>query len=252
MEVTLPENKLFKVVESTSNQWRPNTIKNLLFSCLVKGLITLIDLSAVKAENSNTHRSIRCKVQRTLCFLFIFFLNAFRYINACTRHLAAILNLMAASCLKTWSLLELCASIILDSSSSGSRITICQLRVKYFSNNPPLFFTSGSTDVSLVSWPFHLPCSLSVKREVEGGVLVRSKEKEEMFLSIRLHLWSSWRSVSVNSLYAPEGKYFSPGIWGMKPEVFCFDPCALHPSLNCPLRAPSHQIPGPGAETGSA
>lgn len=38
------------------------------------------------------------------------------------------------------------ASIILKSSDSGGGF--CQLRVKYFSNATPLFFTSGSTDVS--------------------------------------------------------------------------------------------------------
>lgn len=146
-------------------------------------------------------------------------------------------------CKNIWSLLDQksrssVASIILEHSSPGSRITACQLRVKYFSTSTPLFFTSGSTDVSLVPWPFYLPCLLSEKKgggHIKKGYSAR-REEEEMFLCIILLMWSSRRSVSMNSLSAPKGKYFSVGIWGMKPEVLCFDPCALPPP---PLPSPS-------------
>lgn len=130
-------------------------------------------------------------------------------------------------------------SIILASRSPGSGITACQLRVKYFSTTTPLFFTSGSTDVSLVQWPFtYRACWV---KKGEGGHIKKGcsarREEEEMFLCVILHMWSSWRSVSMNSLSAPKGKHFSTGIWGMKPEVLCFDPCAL-PPLHCPPLAP--------------
>lgn len=76
------------------------------------------------------------------------------------------------------------------------------------------------------------------KREGGGGTLKKGYqargEEEEMFLCIMPHMWSSCRSVSKNSLSAPKGKYFSAGIWGMKPEVLCFDPCAYPPSLPSP------------------
>lgn len=63
------------------------------------------------------------------------------------------------------------------------------------------------------------------------------REEEEMFLCITLRMWSPCRSVSVNSLSAPKGKYCLAGIWGTKPEVLCFDPCALPPP-NTPAPPP--------------
>lgn len=157
--------------------------------------------------------------------------------------LYAIFPLLNASCVKTCNLCwtkgdgSSVGSIILESCSPGSGITACQLRVKYFSTTTPLFFTSGSTDVSLVPWPFTYRACWVKKGEgghIKKGYRARRAE-EEMFLCIILHMWSSWRSVSMNSLSAPKGKYFSAGIWGMKPEVLCFDPLA---PLHCPPIAP--------------
>lgn len=131
---------------------------------------------------------------------------------------------------KRWSCL---ASIMVESSSPSSGITAFQRRVKYFSTTH-LFFTSGTTDVSLFPWPFYLPCLLSEKRggggHVKKGYRAR-REEEDIFLCVILRVWSLWTSVSMNSLSAPKGKLFLAGICGMKPEGFYFDPCAL-PSLS--------------------
>lgn len=68
----------------------------------------------------------------------------------------------------------------------------CQLRVKYFSTASPWFFTSGSTDVSLVPWPF----TLGVRWSCEERRARR--EEEETCLCFMLCTWSSWRSVSMS------------------------------------------------------
>lgn len=135
---------------------------------------------------------------------------------------------------KTWSCL---ASIMVESSSPGSGITAFHQRVKYFSTTP-LFFTSGSIDVSLSVHGHFTYCAWWVKEKGGGGQIKKRykarREKDEMFLRIILHMWSSWRSVSMNSLSAPKGKLFSAGIWGIKPEVLCFDPCVLPSSSPLP------------------
>lgn len=138
-------------------------------------------------------------------------------------------------------------SIILESSNPGSGITACQLRVKYFSTTTtPLFFSQVVALMSLWSHG-HLLTVLVEWRKGGGGHIKKAyrarREEEEMFLCIILHMWSSWRSVSMNSLSAPMGKHFSAGIWGMKPEVLCFDPCAVPPPSLLPAALPSPSPP---------
>lgn len=79
-------------------------------------------------------------------------------------------------CENMWSLLDQrrwssVASIIFFWRAAGRGITAWQLRVKYFSTTRPLFFTSGSTDVSLVPWPFTF-CACWVKKKRGGGGVI--------------------------------------------------------------------------------
>lgn len=67
----------------------------------------------------------------------------------------------------------------------GRGITACQLRVKYFSTTTPLFFTSGSTDVSLVPWPFTFRACWVKKKDVEShtkkGYRVKERKRKYFF-----------------------------------------------------------------------
>lgn len=138
------------------------------------------------------------------------------------------------------------AGIILKSSSSGSRIW--QLRVNYSSNTTPLFFTSGTTDVS--SGLMVISLTVLVECKGEGG----SKEGTQ----------NIGRAASLH--YAPyvifvecvsEFPAFSSGevvlFWNLKwwSQRFCVLTPVLCPPL-LPSPSPSHQIPRPGAETGNA
>lgn len=139
------------------------------------------------------------------------------------------------------------ASIIFKSSSSGSRI--CQLRVNYFSNTTPLFFTSGTSDVSSGL----MAISLAVLVECKKGRGVSKEGTQNIGRAASLHYAPHVIFVECVS----EFPAFSSGevvlLWNLKwwSQRFCVLTPVLCPPL-LPSPSPSHQIPRPGAETGSA
>lgn len=91
-------------------------------------------------------------------------------------------------------------------------------------------------------------CACWVKKRGGGHIKKgyrTSREEVEMFLCIILQMWSLWGTVSMTSFSAPNRKYFSVGIWRMKPEVLCCDPCAHPPPLPSPGPPPT-RFQGPG------
>lgn len=81
-----------------------------------------------------------------------------------------------------------------------------------------------------------------VKKKREGACKERSGNKwrdRGNFSFSALYMWFSWRSMSMHSLSAPKGECFWAGIWGMTPEVLCFDPCAATPPNPTPNPTPT-------------